>query len=340
MKIDNFSDIFSNRTGLAKFLDEFSYNIKTLLAKDHKITHIIANEKTNDSLSILKHSYLISDRTVLMANCSLVVERRESNAPFADIPDIRYQLKGESEFKRLLRMLEKPIIQNQVLVLPKKIINIARPDIITPKRSWVSESEKETVKVFLEPEGIEVSGLSGSNRQWDALLKQAANLPQTDFNEFLYMDLPYLNEAPFELLNNLRRDYEDSFEDFRSDLKKAIIKYRETFVGTEEKHLRKRAAEIRTDIIEPACRRLERQYRRIVRYRSVRLITGGIIGTIPVVLQILGISYYQILATVVGVTSLGAIGKETSDFLQDFDRMKDQSMYFIWKLKHSRMIQK
>jgi len=164
--------------------------------------------------------------------------------------------------------------------------------------------------------------VSGFELYWNLLNKKFGNVHSNIVIEsLLRMDLKFLDNIPFSEIVKFRNKNSSTFEDFRIKLEEV---FREINEITLDQSFSKKVKDIQRRQIDPEIRRLDREFSRI---KSNRLLRGASIAVAGV------IGSYFSGGISVAVSSGVSLIKEYADYLKDKDKLKENSMYFLWKIK-------
>jgi hypothetical protein len=106
-----------------------------------------------------------------------------------------------------------------------------------------------------------------------------------------------------------------SFRDFCKDIKS---------IPTTP-HFKKTVSELKTEKIDPQLRRLDREFDNIKKYRTKRGIAIGL-GTLA------GAAFQPLMIPAV-MGGIAALMKEYADYDKEKTQLKENPLYFLWKIK-------
>lgn len=159
-------------------------------------------------------------------------------------------------------------------------------------------------------------------------------LPQLDkkssiIQPLISIDLPFLEKVSLEDLIKARIKKQESFILFRKRLFNAVQQLKQIRPHENPKKI---AKDIERDIIQPQLIKIERDIKKIATYKALRMAT---IITTPLVLGIfIGEPLYKMIMK---TFASAGIGIEAIDLLKEMKEVKENPVYFLWKLKrHSR----
>lgn len=137
------------------------------------------------------------------------------------------------------------------------------------------------------------------------------------------MDLKFLDEIPLRAILKVREKEGYVFEEFRVALKESC-RLMDSIPYTTE--FKKEVRNLSRERIDPELRKLDREFNRIIKHRLTR---GGVVA--------LG----SIIATVLTGNPIPLIGlagslKEYAEYEKEADRLKENSMYFLWRVKKTK----
>lgn len=143
----------------------------------------------------------------------------------------------------------------------------------------------------------------------------------------LYLNLPFLERVSLKHLIKTRIREEDSFILFRKALFDAVQQLKQIYPHENAKKIAKRVKE---DIILPELIKLNRQFKKIVTYRTFRM---AIFTTVPLTLNfLLGNTAYEIAAKA-SYSIFSKTALEANELWKEMQEFKENQLYFLWKLK-------
>jgi|GEM_PF-5177305 len=137
----------------------------------------------------------------------------------------------------------------------------------------------------------------------------------------LEIDLKFLHNIDVDSILTIREE-ESTFEDFRLAFRE-FCQDVNSMPTTED--FRKEVQRLRKSKIDPQLRKLDRQFTSIRRHRLKRGVAIGI-GTLVGAF----IGPFGIPATLAGLV---ALLREDAEFDKDLDKLKENPLYFLWRLK-------
>lgn len=151
------------------------------------------------------------------------------------------------------------------------------------------------------------------------------SLSQPKAKEIFNITIPYIENINFSDLNKIIDDERDQIKDLKIALKNAINTAERDCLHTDE---------IVSDIVEPELRTLERKFKRIANFDSLKrngaVLTAGGIALCSYLNQDISQAVYNLLTT--GSLSAGLyfhIEKQ-----KNLEELKDNPFYFFWKCKN------
>lgn len=133
------------------------------------------------------------------------------------------------------------------------------------------------------------------------------------------IDLPFLEKVSLDNLIKARVKERESFILFRKALLDAVQQLK------HDKNPRKIAKEVKSDIIQPKLDKIERDIKKIAKYKCLRM------STIITVNLALGI--FTGNPQLAEILFSAGIALETIDFLKEMKEVKENPVYFLWKIK-------
>lgn len=139
------------------------------------------------------------------------------------------------------------------------------------------------------------------------------------------IDLKFLDNISINNILKVRRKEKSAFEDFRQYFREFCQEIKSM---PETENFKKEILKLRKEKIDPQLRKLDREFGRIKRHRFVRGAAIGI-GTLSGA-AVLGPAVMPVLTG-----GLIALLREYSEYDKERDKLKENSLYFLWKLKSS-----
>jgi len=216
-----------------------------------------------------------------------------------------------------LQYMEPLIKQGLVKYLPYYVIR--------GEASKIAEESGQTYNSVLEQFPILSNSLSPEIRpQFESYLTNP-KLPLHD----LTLNLPFIEGITPRLLAKIRHDNQDAFIRFRNHIMSALEAIPEA-LGSED--VQKAVKKIKRDFFEDGLAHLNLKFRDILKSRSLQaagcaLAAGGLVAS-----AFLGEEFNQILRALLGVGSVKLGIDTTSSYISDMSKLKDDKVYFLWKL--------
>jgi len=138
----------------------------------------------------------------------------------------------------------------------------------------------------------------------------------------LDLDLKFLDNVETKDILKIKQKEGSVFEDFRLCLKN-YCKDIQSLPATKD--FEKEVTEMKAERIDPQLRTLDRTFDRIKRYRGKKGLAIGL-GT-------LAGAAFQPIAIPAVLGGVAALLKEYSDFEKEKDKLKENPLYFLWKVK-------
>lgn len=159
---------------------------------------------------------------------------------------------------------------------------------------------------------------------WKLLNWKFGNLDKElkTISTLLEIDLKFLDNIEAKNILKVRSKEESVFEDFRQSFKDVC---REITSTPYTNNFRKETVNLKKEKIDPELRKLDRAFKRIKKYRFIR---GAVIG----IGTLSGVALGPIGIPVLG-GGLAAILREYAEYDKELSKLKENSLYFLWKLK-------
>lgn len=159
---------------------------------------------------------------------------------------------------------------------------------------------------------------------WDLLHLKFGNVDENlkAVPAMLELDLNFLDRVSIKDIIRIREKEKSTFEDFRLTLKGFC---EEISSIQDAKDLRKKTLIIKKEKIDPQLRKLDREFKRIKKYRLLR---GSAIG-----LGTLAGTLFPPTSIPALVGGLAALTREYADYSKEREGLKENPLYFIWRVK-------
>ena len=137
----------------------------------------------------------------------------------------------------------------------------------------------------------------------------------------LEIDLKFLKDLKIKDILKIRKKEDSIFKDFRNTFN-TYCKEIMSIPGTE--NFEKEVRQLKREKIDPQLRKLDREFKRIKNFRFIR---SAVIG----ICSLSGAAFGQIGITL--ATGGAALLREYGEYYKETRKMKENPLFFLWKLK-------
>lgn len=142
--------------------------------------------------------------------------------------------------------------------------------------------------------------------------------------ELFDVSIPYIQNAPFDVILKILEDNEDIINNFRTGLKSLV---------DEAKKGGKTLDEIKYDLVDIELEKITKKFRSIK--SLLKLKVRGSVGFITLSLLSLTAADFQPALFIPAITGgLGYMGNAELEFQKQFDELRDQRLFLLWKFKN------
>lgn len=187
---------------------------------------------------------------------------------------------------------------------------------------------------YLPAFDVEWSLLAMKCRKAEARLN-AYGKPSKVISGLLSMDLKFIDDPTIPLSKILQiREKEQTFEDFRIKLNELADELSSTPFTSKFKE---EAFRIRREKIDPELRKIDREINRIKTFRSIRAFGGASIAIASITAGILGGGNLLsvLISTIASGKGFQIVLKEYSQYLKEKSLLKENPMFYLWRIKRS-----
>jgi hypothetical protein len=140
--------------------------------------------------------------------------------------------------------------------------------------------------------------------------------------------VPFVDNLPFNKLAELREKEKNTFLDFQMFLKN----FASNIDSSKPSEIRKQIQQITKEELEPILRKLTREYQRIKNSALIRGVPRAAIAVGTVVTSLaIGEPIIAALGSIASWKLLKDVTDEYAAYLEKESKLKDNSLYFLWK---------
>lgn len=279
----------------------------------------------DESQLIVKDLEHIKDEFKVTIPSSLVEELRKENGKFNIHP--AFLIRNPKDIQKSINLLE-PLIKSERMILHnmRAVMCLSNKKIPT---LTTNEAAKTVWEIFnVSPDSPEGHWFVSENSKQTGSFPISFNpVPLKDKEELFNITIPYIQNIPLKELDKIITDNNDTILNFRSGIKQLI---------SEAKNNNKTIDELKFDLVQPVLETLDRNFRRIKSLHQIKI--GASVGSITLSFIALSIAdFAQGISSWLGISGLGYMLNSESEFQKEIERLKENKLYFLWKIKNENL---
>lgn len=227
--------------------------------------------------------------------------------------------------RRHIDFLEPALKSNRVILHSSRIVVGKAKSNDFVNKTFMVDNQNHWISYDIKPGSPIDNWLVNENaRNSDSINVSFSHKNIPNSRELLDISVPYIQNIPIPLLIKILDDNQDEVIRFRSALKRLVVEAINKGSDVEE---------IKNDLLEPAVSKLNLTFKRIKRQHR-RKITFSV-GTIGLSFIALIPDLSQLVATLGLGRGVSDMFRSEEDFQNEQERMKEDDLYFLWKIKNT-----
>ena len=222
-----------------------------------------------------------------------------------------------------LKIKDKPPIELKPSRVPMSITESEEAVRIQVEQMMLEQAEEIISSIHLNSL-FKAYPITNFDVMWKLMNWKFGKIPTESktASTLLEIDLKFLEELKIEDILKIRKKEKSTFEDFR-DTFNGFCQEITSLPQTE--NFKEEVLQLKKEKIDPQLRKLDREFKKIKKYRFIR-------GT-SIAVGSLSCAFLGPIGMPLVTGGIATLLREYSEYYKDYAKMKENPLFFLWKLK-------